>query len=822
MRAATFVLVVVAVVVGAAGCGGDDDLDPAPETIAAGPVTIATRDLTLTIARGGGSLGELSIANFLSIGTVGGGGVDDRHYYDPRGDALVEMTAAPEARGLDGEWLVVAGGARMRLAACEGVPDCALLELDATRHPDAVQVRLALPRGAAEPLYGTGDAALRANVAGTVREMQLRVDPGSESSLNETHVPVPLVLYPRRGIGMFVADDRPGALDLGAARADRVTATFTLPARGTYRVFLFTAPSPLDLVRRYTALTARPAVPPRWAFAPQQWRNVWNSSTEMLDDAREMRTRRIPGSVMWIDNPWQTAYNTFVIDEARFAQADALMTELARQGYKVLFWSTPYVGLTAETLADHVEGAARGFFVTDDVGAVLDYPWQNGPGALVDFTRAGAIAWWRERIARVVARGASGFKLDFGEDLVPDLGGTILTMTLAAGDNSSHHARYAAGYHDAYLGALPPGDGFLITRAGAWGEQATNTAIWPGDLDSDFTDFGVDNGAGKANVGGLPSAISRGLALSVSGYPFYGSDIGGFRGFPTTEALLRWAQYASLGTIMQLGGGGKSHDPWDTTLFDPGADATYKVYADLHMQLNPLLWTLANRAGADGTPVTRPAAFVHDCACDDAMFLLGDDLLVAPVVTAGATTRTAVLPPGIWVDRATGLAATGDGTTAITVPAPLAVLPMWQRAGSLVPMYARAADTLLPATAPGVTSYATPVIGRELRLVYTPGPTPGTATLHDGATATADGLSMSVTGGGEYTVFTFDVDARGIPEGSLASPDAVHTIGAGDLPLVTDVTSCAAPGCYSFDAATKHLEIRVFADQGTTRDLVIR
>src|SRR5262249_27662549 len=146
-------------------------------------------------------------------------------------------------------------------------------------------------------------------------EMQLRVDPDSESGLNETHVPVPIVLWPRRGLGMFVADDRPGALDLGAAQADRVTATFTLPDRGTYKIFFFSAATPLDLVRTYVALTAKPAVPPRWAFAPQQWRNTWDSAAQVRGDAGEMRTRRIPGSVMWIDNPWETAYNTFVVDE---------------------------------------------------------------------------------------------------------------------------------------------------------------------------------------------------------------------------------------------------------------------------------------------------------------------------------------------------------------------------------------------------------------------------------------------------------------------------------------------------------------------------
>ena len=798
-----------------AACG-DDGLSPAPPTLTAGPVTLDTATLTLSLA---GSP-ALTQDHFLSIGTTDT--IDVSHYYDPRGDAAVDMKVVDKATGLDGDWLVLTGGTRLRFTEC-AVPSCATLEIDASRHAMAVQLQVSLPMSPAEPLYGTGDAADGANVAGAVREMSLRVDTSSASSLNETHVPVPLVLWPRRGAALFVADDRPGALDLGKTSPGTVTATFNLPVRGTYKIHLFTAPSPIDLVRTYIALTAKPAVPPRWAFTPQLWRNAWQSGTEMRGDATELRTRKIPGSVMWIDNPWQTAYNTHVVDETRFPQPAQLLSDLAAQGYKVIFWSTPYVGKTAANAVDRAEGVANNFFVTDDGGIVVDFPWQEGPGAMVDFTRDGAIAWWRQRLSRVIGLGAAGFKLDFGEELVPDISGNAVPFLLAAGDNSTHHNRYSAGYHEAYLGALPPGDGFLITRSGAWGEQGTNTAIWPGDLESDFSEHGTMV-AGKINVGGLPSAISRGLALSVSGYPFYGSDIGGFRGFPTTEALLRWAEYASLGTIMQLGGGGKSHDPWDTTLFAPGTDLVYKTYADLHMRLNPLLWTLAQKAGRDGTPVTRPAKFIADCTCDDAMFFLGDDILVAPVVTAGATTRTVVLPPGQWVERATGTVTNANGRDALTVPAPLDALPIWYRAGAITPMFARLADTVLPASAAGVTSYVDPAYGSELRMLYTPTSVMSLGTVHDGAgMEVVPPQQFHVTGGSQYTRITLDIDGRSQPP-PFSAVSGVSVDGT-DLPAVSDdvaLGACASPGCYWFDPAMKHLQARVFAPRGQMKQLVVR
>nr|HEX4313750.1 TIM-barrel domain-containing protein [Kofleriaceae bacterium] len=800
------------VVCALAACGGGNDLAAAPPTISAGPVTIDTATLGLTI-------GSAAIAQFLSIGEVAGGPIATT-YYDPAQPIAAGATLTPIAgsRGVDGDALVLTDGTRLHLRACP-IASCAELDIDASAHAGAVFVQLALPHVAGDPLYGTGDAPAGANVAGTVREMQLRVSTTVESGTNETHVPVPLVLDPRSGIGALLADDRPAALDLGATDPTRVTATTTLPARGPYRVFLFTATTPADLVRAYIALTAKPAVPPRWAFSPMLWRNEWDSDAELGSDAAEQRALGIPGSTIWIDNPWQTGYNTFDVDTTRFADLAGTLAALSAQGYNVIFWSSPYLVQTGITAADFTAAQQAKALVTDDSGHAMIFPFSDGPAGMIDFTNPSAAAAWQARVAKATSIGGVGFKLDFGEDLVPDLGGTILPMELEGGDNLDLHARFAQFYHATYQGSV--GVRFLITRAGAWGEQSSNTAIWPGDLDSDLGAFGSDNGAGKTTVGGLPSAISRGLALSVSGYPFYGSDIGGFRsgpnnGAPTTETLLRWAEYAAYGTIMQLGGGGPSHDPWDTTLFDGSAAAVYAKYATVHAELVPLIASLAAQAGSDGTPVTTPAGFAYDCACDDAMFLLGSDVLVAPVIAAGATTRDVVLPPGDWVDTATGARVAGDGATTTTVPAPIDVVPVWYRAGSLVPMYARYADTELPVTQGSATSYADAAIGGELRLVYSPadGAT-AVAALDDGAAASATAGALTFTAGSRYTAATFDVDARALT-GALAAPASV-TVGGTALPIVADVTTCAAPGCYSFDATAKHLQVRIFSGTATVQ-----
>ncbi|HUH05751.1 MAG TPA: glycoside hydrolase family 31 protein, partial [Kofleriaceae bacterium] len=645
----------------------------------------------------------------------------------------------------------------------------------------------------------------------------------------ETHVPVPLALWPARGAAVLVRDERPGAFDIGASRADAVLATYTLASPGPLAVQLFTEDDPLGLLRGYAALTATPALPPKWAFAPQQWRNEHRNRQEVLDDAYRMRAEGIPGSTMWIDNPWQTAYNDFTFDETRFADPQGLLDELATLGYRVLVWSTPYVNKNGPTAQDFVDARAMGYLVTDDVGAPFVFPWQDGPGSLVDFSREGATAWWRERIGRATARGISGFKLDFGEDVVPEFGGRLAPLRLAAGDAQIMHERYSELYHEAYLGALPPGDGFLITRAGTWGEQRVNTCIWPGDLDSDFSLHGVDNGEGLRNVGGLPAAIAAMLSLSASGYPFFGSDIGGFReGPPTTEVLIRWSQYAALGTIMQLGGGGESHNPWDTTRFAAPALDVYRTYSRLHMDLVPYLYSLAVIAAADGTPVTIPTRLIdYGATSDDATFYVGDALFVAPVIEAGATTREVVLPPGTWIDWWTGAATIGDGTSSITAAAPLEILPLWRRANALVPMFARAADTLEPATATGVTSYSDRAFGRELRLLVTPTGEPTSRTLYDGtrASAAAAGTDYAITlrAGDEYDIVTLALDRRASTVAALTAPSNVTFRGAA-LPTAADaaaLTTCAAPGCAYDDTTADRLLIRVHLPDSADHEVLI-
>ncbi len=246
-------------------------------------------------------------------------------------------------------------------------------------------------------------------------------------------------------------------------------------------------------------------------------------------------------------------------------------------------------------------------------------------------------------------------------------------------------------------------------RHARWGEQQAGLVIWPGDIDATLTKFGerfTDRGGDSVvGVGGLPSAIRAGVGLSMSGFPYFASDTGGYRHSPPDkETWLRWVEQAALMPVMQTGDS-SSQPPWIYTP-ENGRDAealdTYRSFARLHLRLFPFFWSHVKSMEVTGRPVVRPFGLqfpslgVHP----EDMYALGDELVVAPVETKGATSRTIVKPPGRWFGWWDGAELVGE-----IVQTPLTALPLFIRAGALVPMLRPGVDTLSPAVDPGVDSY---------------------------------------------------------------------------------------------------------------------
>ena len=629
---------------------------------------------------------------------------------------------------------------------------------DASSASQVAFFRLRPRADAAEGFYGLGEYFDDVDHRGKVRAMQIEIDGGLESSYNEAHVPVPFLIG-TRGWGLFVESPYPGAFAVATADAETIEAAFgtgTASAQGL--VFhLFAADEPLDITRHYYDVTGYPRLPAPWALGPWVWRDENDDQAQVESDLATIRDLDLATTAYWIDRPYATAVHTFDYDPAKFPAPEAMMATFDALGFETALWHTPYLDemdQAADTAALRAVAEAEGYY-PPDVGVLL-----NGWGRPIDPTNPDAVAWWQELVSYYRQMGVSGFKLDYGEDVVLGLVNLREPWLFADGsDERTMHARFQLAYHRLYADLLPEDGGFLLCRGGTYGDQVNVNVVWPGDLDATFgkhreemTEPGGDSYVG---VGGLPASIVAGLTLGPSGFPFFGADTGGYKHSPPDKELFtRWFQQTALSTVMQIGTSSNdvAWEPTEQNGFDAEMLDLYRVYTRLHLRLFPYLWTYAQRLADDGRPIQRalglayPELGVHP----NDVYLLGDALLVAPVVERGARSRTLPLPARRWADWWTGEVHEGGGGE-VTLAAPMDRLPLLLGEGGIVPMLRPTIDTMSPVSAPGIDSLADGAGVLSVRVFAGDG---SVFTLYDGteleASADAEALHLSARAGSVF------------------------------------------------------------------------
>jgi alpha-D-xyloside xylohydrolase len=562
-----------------------------------------------------------------------------------------------------------------------------------------------------EGFYGLGEYFDGVNHRGKVRAMQFEVDGSQESSYNEAHVPIPLLIG-TRGWGLFVESFYTGLFDVASQQADLVDVAFGVGSAATAGLtfHLMGAEHPLDVTKHYYEVTGYPLLPARWALGPWVWRDENENQAQVESDIETMRDLDLPASGIWIDRPYATAVNSFDFDSSMFTDPVAMVDFAHEMGFRMALWHTPYLDEDHEaTKVLHEEALAKGYY--PPTSGIL----ANGWGNIIDYTNPEAFAWWQGLIHRYTDMGIEGFKLDYAEDIVPGIfGGRNIWEFYDGRDDRTMHAEYQYLYHQVYAQTLPTEGGFLICRAATIGDQVNVSVIWPGDLDANMAkhkEHVVDGDEEYNAVGGLPAALIASLTLGPSGFPFFGSDTGGYRHSPTDkETFTRWFEHTSLSSVMQIGTS-TNEVAWEFkegTGFDQEMLDWYRIYTRLHLRLFPYEWTYAERIATDGRPIQRalglayPELGVHP----DDTYLFGDDLLVAPVVERGARERDVVFPPGVWIDWWDG--ARYEGNQTAVVDAPLGKLPLYLREGGIIPMLRPTIDSMAPTLHPEqVDSYAT-------------------------------------------------------------------------------------------------------------------
>jgi alpha-D-xyloside xylohydrolase len=797
----------------AVACGKSTST-PAPEsaTLAGGDATVALQGDTksLVFLRGGKPLLTFP-ADGLALGVVTA--VDDATDYDPYPDGTppggpdglrwLGLTAAhvtgTDATSLSLDLTYDEGKHAALKVETAAAGRFALTLTPAEAGPPVALFKLRARASATEGFYGLGESFDDVNQRGHVRAMQLEADGGrTESGYNEAHVPVPFLLG-TAGWGLFVESRYPGTFDVASKEPDLVEVTFgtgTASQKGL-TFHLFSAEKPLDVTKHFYDVTGAPKLPARWALGPWLWRDENRDQAQVLADAKAMRDLDLAHTAMWLDRPYATDVQTFDFDPAKFTDAPGMIQKLHDLGFRVALWHAPYLDEKAASTTALRTEADQGHYYPPTSSLPL-----NKWGRPVDFTNPAAYAWWQKLLHRYTDLGIEGWKLDYAEDIAPTVGTGRNVWKFADGsDERTMHALYRTLYHRVYAETLPPDGGFLLCRAGTWGEGQNGCIVWPGDLDATFAKHG-ENAGTYVSVGGLPASVVAGLSLGPSGFPFFGADTGGYRHSPPDKELfMRWFEQTALSTVMQMGNAANTV-AWEAdpqTGYDQELLDAYRVYTRLHLRLFPYAWTYANALATTGRPITRPLGLAYPelgvHPNDEYMF--GDDLLVAPVVARGERARSVVFPPGEWLDWWTGAVHAG-GVTA-TVDAPLGTLPLFLRRGGIVPLLRPTIDTTAPTTSPDtVDSYAT-----SAGILYprVAAGADGKFVLFDGALiesqSSGGDLRLHVTGGRETTAGML-VEVLGLP-----GPVASATI---DGVAVTPAASRAA-----LDAAAQGL----FVD-GTT------
>jgi alpha-glucosidase len=449
----------------------------------------------------------------------------------------------------------------------------------------------------------------------------------------------------------------------------------------------FLGPRPDDVLDGYTLVTGRPALPPRWALGYHQTRWSYPSQDRVLEVAAELRRRDLPADVVGLDLDHMDRARVFTWSPERFPDPVGMHEQLADAGFRtVAIVDTAVERATGNRIFE--EAVALGYLLRHDDGSLVEGHVWPGVSVLPDFVRPDVRRWWGDQLCTYVEPGVAGVLIDMNEPSLRDRpidDPEARTVEIPPGtrhgdDETATHAEVHNVYGALEVQALAEGlrrlvpdeRRLVLTRAGFAGVQR-HAGVWTGDNASVWEHLQMS----------LPQLVNLGL----SGIPFAGADVGGFFGHCTDELLVRWMQLGAWYPLMRSNNARESVDqePWTR---GPTVEAASRRCLELRARLLPYLYTCLATAHRTGTPMLRPLwwSWPRDADLrriqDQAM--VGPDLLVAPVVQPGATSRAVHLPAGTWYewhgDRV------HEGPADVLVAAPLdGPLPLFARGGAIVP-----------------------------------------------------------------------------------------------------------------------------------------
>jgi alpha-D-xyloside xylohydrolase len=457
--------------------------------------------------------------------------------------------------------------------------------------------------------------------------------------------------------------------------------TFSSEAGEGVDYYFFYGPTMDQVIAGYRTATGGAPLFPKWAYGLFHSKDKYASQKEILAVKDGYRNGKIPIDCIVQDwDYWSpSAWGSHVMDPSRYPDPKAMLDQFHTANIHGMISIWPV--FQDKNNPNFNELKAAGF--------LLDAGGSSGHQFFDTYDPEAQKMFWRQQNEQLVSKyGWDGIWADNTEpqDYPP---GTInrATASTALGKMALVVNAFPIGHAKAlYEGwrsaAGPQGKRiYVLTRSATAGQQRYGTTMWSGDINCDFPTY--------------TKQIPAGLNFMASGFPYWTTDIGGYWGHEgridwttaaSNEMFTRWFQYGAFSPIFRIHGGGSRElygSQWSAT-----TKANLLKADNLRYRLMPYIYSLAWRVTSEGYTIMRPLVFDYpsDTSVFDIkdQFLFGPALLINPITSAGATSRSVYLPAGTWYDFWTG--ATKEGGSKATMDAPLSSIPILVKAGSIVPM----------------------------------------------------------------------------------------------------------------------------------------
>lgn len=529
-----------------------------------------------------------------------------------------------------------------------------------------------------EYFYGLGDKTGFLNKRGYDYEMWNTDEPAPQVDSFKTlykTIPFLITLKTDRVYGIFFDNTNRSYWDMGKESTEYY---YFAADSGNLDYYFFTGESMGDIIKEYTLLTGTVNRPQLWSLGYHQSRWGYETESDIRKLANDLRANNIPCDTIHLDIDYMDKYKVFTWNNVLYDDPKKMMQDLHKDGFKIVTIIDPGVKVE-EGYKIYEEGVKNNYFVKSPEGEIYVNQVWPGDSVYPDFGRAEVRDWWAANQKFLLDYGVRGVWNDMNEpasfhgEIPEDIVFSDEERPATHGEmhNVYGHLMSMATYEG--LKKYDKRRPFVITRACYAGSQKYTTA-WTGDNHSIWAH--------------LQMAIPQLCNLGLSGMSYVGTDIGGFGSDTTAELLTRWVQAGCFSPLFRnhSNKGSIYQEPWQ---FGQEIMDIYRRYVELRYRLLPYFYDLFVAGEQTGLPILRPLVLHYQSDIRvrelNDEFLVGENILVAPVVTQGARNRMVYLPKGNWRDYHTKETIAGDNY--FVAGAPLDICPIYVKSGSIIPNY---------------------------------------------------------------------------------------------------------------------------------------